>query len=56
LKEAHSWGKIGGGFEQMVFCEATIAFPLLASYVYHRGSWKGRKPKCYNSFLDEVES
>ncbi|HDD57156.1 MAG TPA: deoxyhypusine synthase, partial [Thermoplasmatales archaeon] len=40
LKEAHSWGKVDKGFEQMVFSEATIAFPLIASYVYHRGNWK----------------
>lgn len=45
LKEASSWGKVDQSFEQMVFCEATIAFPLLASYAYHKGSWKTRKPK-----------
>lgn len=45
LKEASSWGKVDQGFEQMVFCEATIAFPLLASYAYHKGSWKKRKAK-----------
>ena len=45
LKEASSWGKVDQSFEQMVFCEATIAFPLLASYAYHKGSWKKRKPK-----------
>ena len=54
LKEAHSWGKVDSGFEQMVFCEATIAFPLIASYVYHRKSWEKRKPKRYNRFLDET--
>jgi len=54
LKEAHSWGKVDSGFEQMVFCEATIAFPLIASYVYHRGNWKKREPKCYNKFLDKM--
>jgi hypothetical protein len=45
LKEAHSWGKIDEGAEQMVFCEATIALPILASYAYHKGSWHGRKEK-----------
>jgi deoxyhypusine synthase len=49
LKEAHSWGKVDQGFEQMVYGEATITFPLLASYVYHKGSWKHRKPKKLNS-------
>lgn len=45
LKEASSWGKVDQSYEQMVFCEATIAFPLLASYAYHKGNWKKRKPK-----------
>jgi len=48
LKEASSWGKVDQGFEQMVFGEATITFPLLASYVYHKGNWKHRKPKKLN--------
>jgi deoxyhypusine synthase len=51
LKEAHSWGKVDDKFEQMVFSEATIALPLLASYLYHRGSWKGRKAKAYARML-----
>ena len=48
LKEAHSWGKVDQGFEQMVYGEATVTFPLLTSYVYHKGSWKDRKPKKLN--------
>ena len=48
LKEAHSWGKVDQGFEQMVYGEATVNFPLLASYVYHKESWKHRKPKKLN--------
>jgi len=51
LKEAHSWGKVDDKFTQMVYSEATIAFPLLVSYVYHKGVWKGRKEKNYNRFL-----
>ncbi|KQC16198.1 MAG: deoxyhypusine synthase, partial [Methanosaeta sp. SDB] len=53
LKEAHSWGKVDDVYEQMVYAEATIAFPLLASYVYHRGGWKERKPKAYADILEE---
>ncbi|MCK4901733.1 MAG: deoxyhypusine synthase [Thermoplasmatales archaeon] len=45
FKEASSWGKVDQSFEQMVFSEATVTFPLLASYAYHKGSWKDRKPK-----------
>ena len=48
LTEAHSWGKVDQGFEQMVYGEATVTFPLLGSYVYHKGSWKHRKPKKLN--------
>ncbi len=55
LKEAHSWGKVDQGAEQMVFSEATVALPLIASYVYHRKNWQKRKPKKYNEVLDENE-
>lgn len=48
LKEGHSWGKIDEGFTQMVFSEATIAFPLIASFAYHNGNWKGRTQKNFN--------
>ena len=43
LKEASSWGKVDTTYEQMVYAEATSVLPLLASYAYHKGSWKGRK-------------
>jgi len=48
FKEASSWGKVNQENEQLVFGEATITFPLLASYAYHNGSWKHRKPKELN--------
>lgn len=53
LKEAHSWGKVDEGSEQMVFSEATIALPLLASYAYHKGNWKKRESKNFNNLLDK---
>ncbi|MBU0722179.1 deoxyhypusine synthase [Patescibacteria group bacterium] len=43
LKEASSWGKVDTIYEQMVYAEATLALPLIASYVYHQGDWKKRK-------------
>lgn len=52
LKEAHSWGKVDEGYEQLVFCEATIAFPLVASYAYHRGRWRKRSQKDFTTFLE----
>lgn len=53
LKEAHSWGKISNDFEQMVFAEATVALPLIASYAYHQQTWKNRHPKNYNTLLNK---
>jgi deoxyhypusine synthase len=53
LKEALSWGKVDKGQEQMVFSEATLAFPLIASYAYHSKVWKKRKAKKYNHLLDK---
>jgi deoxyhypusine synthase len=52
LKEANSWGKVDSGLEQMVYGEATISFPLLASYAYHKGSWKNRKSKKLNKIFN----
>jgi deoxyhypusine synthase len=51
LKEANSWGKVDSGLEQMVYGEATVTFPLLASYAYHKGSWKNRKEKHLNNIF-----
>ncbi len=51
LKEASSWGKVETNFEQMVYSEATIAFPLIAGYAYHKGSWKGRKAREYQKLF-----
>ena len=42
LKEAGSWGKVDTRYEQMVYAEATSVLPLIASYAYHKGSWKDR--------------
>jgi deoxyhypusine synthase len=52
LKEAHSWGKVDTGSEQMVYAEATIAMPLVAGYAYHQGNWKKRSPKKFNVVLE----
>jgi deoxyhypusine synthase len=51
LREAHSWGKVDIGSEQIVFSEATIAFPLLASYAYHMKRWKKRARRDFNTLL-----
>ncbi len=54
LKEASSWGKVETTFEQMVYSEATIAMPLIAGYVYHKGVWKNRKPKELTKLFTKV--
>ena len=53
LSEAQSWGKVDAALSQMVFAEATLAFPLLASYVWHRA--KARAKRRYaDLFVAEV--
>ena len=51
LKEANSWGKVDTGYEQMVYSEATITFPLVVSYAYHKGAWKKRKEQKLNQLF-----
>jgi len=56
LKEACSWGKVDTVFEQMVFAEATLAFPLIAGYAYHKQNWKARPEKRLNTLFATVNS
>jgi deoxyhypusine synthase len=51
FKEASSWGKVDVAREQMVFSEASIAFPLITGYAYHKGNWNGREPKEFNKLF-----
>ena len=55
LREAHSWGKVGLSYEQMVFSEATATLPLLVGYAYHGGAWKKRHRRRYTKLLQDVE-
>ncbi len=52
LKEASSWGKVDTAYEQMVFAEATLAFPLIAGYGYHKKNWQHRKERRFNDILE----
>ena len=56
LKEASSWGKVDTTYEQMVYSEATMSLPLLASYAYHKGTWKNRKARNYAAYLDSLKN
>jgi deoxyhypusine synthase len=53
LKEANSWGKVDSGLEQMVYGEATLTFPLIASYVYHKNLKENRNEKRLNKIFEE---
>src|SRR5437016_2479668 len=53
LKEANSWGKVDLGAEQMVYAEATLGFPLIAGYAFHKGNWKNRAARNYAELLDK---
>lgn len=55
LKEASSWGKVETTYEQMVYSEATIAFPLIAGYGYHKGNWKNRPERRLNDLLNKQD-
>jgi deoxyhypusine synthase len=54
LKEASSWGKVDLTYEQMVFAEATIAFPLIAGYAFHKDAYKARTGKKFAQVLEPV--
>lgn len=52
LKEASSWGKVDTVYEQMVYAEATVALPLIVSYVYHLRSWAGRDDRRWAAIFE----
>ncbi|HEY5057046.1 MAG TPA: deoxyhypusine synthase [Acidobacteriaceae bacterium] len=54
LKEASSWGKVDLTYEQMVFAEATIAFPLIAGYAFHKDAQAARTGKRFARVLEPV--
>ncbi|MDX1902233.1 MAG: deoxyhypusine synthase [Gammaproteobacteria bacterium] len=53
LREACSWGKVSVVHEQMVFSEATIAFPMIVGYAYGKGVWKNRAARQYSELFNE---
>jgi len=56
LKEASSWGKVDLTYEQMVFAEATIAFPLIAGYAFHKKAHAARTGKGFSQVLEPVSA
>lgn len=55
LREACSWGKVSVVHEQMVYCEATIALPMIVGYAYGKGCWQARQARSFNTLLDNKE-
>lgn len=53
LKEACSWGKVDTVYEQMVYGELTLGFPLMASDAYHRRNWEAREAKNWQALFEE---
>jgi len=51
LREACSWGKVDVVYEQMVYCEATIAMPLIVGYAYGKDAAKSRQGKSYSKLF-----
>ncbi len=56
LREATSWGKVETAREQMVFCEATLGFSLLASDAWHRRAWEGRPERRFAEWLEQLQA
>lgn len=55
LREACSWGKVSVVHEQMVFCEATIAMPLIVGYAYGKKAAESRKIRAYSKLFTEKQ-
>ena len=51
LKEACSWGKVSTTYEQMVYGEATVFFPLIAGYAYHKKAYEGSSDRRFAKTL-----
>ncbi len=52
LKEAHSWGKVDTGYEQMVYAEVSSVLPLIVSYVYHQRDWQRRSERQWSRIFE----
>ena len=55
LREASSWGKVDMQYEQMIFSEATIAFPIVVASAYHNGNHYERNEMQLNTILSKSE-
>jgi deoxyhypusine synthase len=56
LREACSWGKVSTVHEQMIYAEATLAFPLIAANAYQKGAAANRKERAWNTLFEAKQS
>jgi deoxyhypusine synthase len=52
LREACSWGKVSTVYEQMVYAEVTLVFPLIAAYAYQKGAAAQREGRAWNKLFE----
>lgn len=52
LREACSWGKVSTVHEQMIFAEATLAFPIIAANAYQKIAAAKRQERAWNKLFD----
>ena len=53
LREACSWGKVSVVHEQMVYSEATVAFPMIVGYAYGKGAWRARHERAFTRLFSD---
>lgn len=55
LSEARSWGKVEKDDAQMVYCEASLAVPLIVAQAFHQKAWTNRTEKRLADSLPSLE-
>lgn len=53
LREACSWGKVSTVHEQMIFAEATLAFPIITAHAYQQGAAAKRQARAWNLCFEQ---
>jgi deoxyhypusine synthase len=56
LEEARTWGKVDLANQKMVYAEATLALPIMASAAYHTADWsKVREKRRWADWLNSLK-
>ena len=57
LEEARTWGKVDLANQKMVFAEATLAVPIMASAAFHTADWRNvREHRRWADWLNALKS